>query len=118
MAGDDFTREQLEALLDRLSTLRVDGPSRGGPYVGIVHNDLTRELLAAGKEIVPLLISRLADSSFDEAVYIVFILRELHATEAQAAVRKLQSEIETRSVGRDLTLKMQVEFFLRDVGTW
>jgi hypothetical protein len=118
MAGDDLKREQLEELLDRLSTLRVDGPSMGGPHVGIAHNELTREILAAGKEIVPLLIARLLDSSFDQAVYIVFLLRELHATEAEAVVRKLQSEVEKRSVGRDLTLKMQVEYFLRDMYTW
>src|ERR1700756_4979026 len=118
MADDDLKREQLEALLDQLSTLRVDGPSRGGPYVGIVHNDLTREILAAGKALIPLLLARLPDSSFDEAVYIVFILRELHVAEAQAVVRKLQSEVEKRSVGRDLTLKMQVEYFLRDMHTW
>ncbi len=118
MAGDDLTRKQLEALLERLSTLRVSGSSRGGPHVGIVHNDLTQEFLATGKKIIPLLIARLPESSFDEAVYIVFILRELHATEAQVAVRKLQSEIEKRSIGRDLTLKMQVEYFFRDMDTW
>ena len=98
--------------------VRVDGPSRGGPHVGIVHNDLTREILAAGKAIVPLLVARLPDSGFDEAVYIVFMLRELQAKEAQSVVRKLQSEIEARSIGRDLTLKMQVEYFLRDVRQW
>ena len=118
MADDDSKRERMEALLDQLSTLRVDGPSRGGPHVGIVHNDLTREILAAGEPIVPLLIARLPDSSFDEAVYIVFLLRELRATEAEAAVRQLQSEVEERSVGRDLTLKMQIGYFLRDMHTW
>ena len=118
MAGDDLKREQLETLVNQLSTLRVDGPSMGGPYVGIVHNDLTQEIMGAGKEIVPLLIARLPVSSFDEAVYIVFILRELQVKEAEAAVRKLQSEIEKRSAGRDLTLKMQVEYFLRDMDMW
>ncbi len=118
MAGDDLKREQLEALLERLGTLRVDGPSRGGPHVGIVHNDLTKEIVAAGKKIIPLLIARLPESSYDEAVYIVFILRKVHATEAQAAVRILQSEIEKRSIGRDLTLKMQVMYYFRDLDTW
>jgi hypothetical protein len=96
----------------------VDGPSRGGPYVGVGHNDLTREIVAAGKEAVPLLVARLPDSSFDEAVYIVFILRELHAAEAEAVVRELQSEIGERSVGRDLTLEMQIQYFLRDKRAW
>ena len=118
MAGDEVRKERLEALLDQLSTLRVDGPGRGGPHVGIVHNDLTREILSAGKEAVPLLVARLPDSGFDEAVYIVFLLRELQAAEAEAAVRRLQSELGERSVGRDLTLKMQVDYFLRDVNTW
>jgi hypothetical protein len=45
-------------------------------------------------------------------------LRELQAAEAEAAVRRLQSELGERSVGRDLTLKMQVDYFLRDVNTW
>lgn len=118
MEGDDLKQKQMQALVDRLSTLRVDGPSRGGPHVGIPHNGLTREILAAGKEIIPLLVARLPDSGFDEAVYIVFILRELHATESQSVVRKLQSEVEERSVGRDLTLKMQVEYFFRDMHKW
>jgi hypothetical protein len=118
MGNADLKREQLEALLDQLSTLRVDGPGRGGPHVGIAHNDLTREILAAGKEVVPLLVARLPDSGFDEAVYIVFLLRELRAAEAQAVVRKLQSDVEQRSVGQDLTLKMQIEYFLRDMHTW
>jgi hypothetical protein len=116
MAGDDLTR--LEVLVDRLSALRVEGSSMGGPYVGIGHNSLTQEVLAAGKAIVPLLVARLPDSSYDEAVYIVFLLRELHASEAEVAVRKLQSEIENRSIGRDLTLKMQVEYYFRDLDTW
>ena len=115
MADDDSDQEQMKVLLDRLPTLRVDGPSRGGPHVGIVHNHLTREILAAGKAIVPLLIARLPGSGFDEAVYIIFLLRELHATEAESAVRNLQSEIGKRSVGRDLTLKMQVKYYLRDI---
>ena len=108
----------METLLDQLRTLRVQGPSRGGPHVGIAHNDLTREILAEGKPIVPLLLARLPNSDFDEAVYIVFLLRELRATEAEPVVRQLQSDVEERSVGRDLTLKMQIEYFLRDLHTW
>jgi len=118
MAIEDSKRAKLEALLDRLNTLRIDGSSMGGPHVGIGHNDLTREIVAAGKEVVPLLVSRLPNSSFDESVYIVFMLRELHASEAQAAIYKLKSEVKERSVGRDLTLKMQVEYFLREAQTW
>jgi hypothetical protein len=118
MAGDDRMREQQNVLLGRLTTLRVDGPSRGGPHVGIIHNDLTQKILAFGKEIIPLLIARLPECGFDEAVYIVFLLRELHAKEAQGAVQRLQSEIERRSIGRDLTLRMQVEYYFRDLDGW
>src|SRR5262245_41692916 len=115
MADGDLKRAQLEALLDRLRTLHAEGPSLGGPYVGIGHNNLTREILAAGQAVIPLLVSRLPDSSFDESVYIVFLLPELQTAEAEAAIRNLQSQVARRSVGRDLTLKMQVEYFLRDV---
>ncbi len=118
MANDRSKREKLSELLDRLRTHQVTGASMGGPYVGIAHDDLTRALLAEGKAIVPLLIARLPASGYDETVYLVFLLRELHAAEAEPAIRTLQAEIPQRSVGRDLTLKMQVEFFLRDVHTW
>ena len=90
------------------------GPGRGGPHAGIVHTDVTRELLALGKKVTPFLVARLPDSNFDEAVYITFLPRELGAVEARPAVLQLQSQIDQRSVGRDLTLQMQVEYFLRD----
>ncbi len=118
MAKDPSKRERMDALMERLRTHEVTGPSLGGPYVGIAHDDLTRAMLAEGNAIVPLLIARLPGGSFDETVYIVFLLRELHASEAEPAIRKLQSEIPARSVGRDLTLKMQIEYFLRDLPTW
>jgi hypothetical protein len=117
MASNELTHERREALVDRLRTLRVEGSGMGGPHVGIGHNELTREILAAGEAAIPLLIARLADSGFDETVYIVFLLRELHATEAEPAIRKLQSDVDRRSGGRDLTLKMQINYFLRDVGS-
>ena len=111
---DDADDEQVQRLVEKLSTLRVEGPGRGGPHAGIVHTDVTRELLALGKKVTPFLVARLPDSNFDEAVYITFLLRELGAVEARPAVLQLQSQIDQRSVGRDLTLQMQVEYFLRD----
>ena len=108
----------LDGLLDRLSALRVEGASMGGPHVGVGHNEVTREIAAAGRAVVPRLIARLPDSDFDEAVYIVFLLREFHAAEAETAIRALRSEVGQRSVGRDLTLKMQIEYFLRDLPSW
>jgi hypothetical protein len=115
MQGDNRLEAETRALIDQLRTLRVEGPSRGGPHVGIMHNELTRAILGAGKGAVPLLIARLPESGFDEAVHIVFLLRELRAAEARPAIEKLRSELVQRSIGRDLTLKMQVEYFLRDV---
>ena len=96
----------------------MEGISRGGPHRGVTHNDVTRAILARGQPVVPLLVDRLPDSGFDEAVYLVFLLRELRATGAAPAVRTLQSQAETRSTGRDLTLKMQIEYFLRDLPAW
>jgi hypothetical protein len=106
--------ERMQGLIEKLATLRVDGPGRGGPHTGIVHNDVTRELLTFGKKVVPFLVARLPDSGFDEAVYTIFLLRELRAIEARPAVLELQSQIDQRSAGRDFTLRMQVEYFLRD----
>jgi hypothetical protein len=107
----------IEALVRRLGTLRLpEAPSRGGPYVGIVHNDLTREIAAAGDAVVPLLLERLRASGFDESVFIVFLLRELRASEAVPVVKELQSHIDELSAGRDMTLKMQVKHFLDQVG--
>lgn len=116
--SDQSTQQHLDALMDQLRTHAVTGPSRGGPFVGIAHDDLTRALVAQGDAVVPRLIARLPASGFDEAVYLVFVLRELHAASAEPAIRTLQAELAARSVGRDMTLKMQVEYYLRDLAAW
>jgi hypothetical protein len=104
------------SLVDQLRDLKLpDAPSRGGPYVGVVHTDLTRQILASGDDAVPLLLDRLPDAGYDEATYIVFLLRELDAKDAVPAVTRLQSELEERSRGRDLTLTMQVRRFMEEV---
>ena len=110
--------EQVSALLERLSQLHLEGSSRGGPFLGIAHNDVTREIVTIGKSIIPRLVTRLGEASYDEAIYIVFMLRELQAMEAEEDVRRLKSEIERRSVGHDLTLSMQIEYYLRDLEKW
>ena len=114
---DAAPRDRLDALLDRLAALPVDGPSRGGPHVGIAHNDLTRDILACGPDIVPRLIARLPTSGYDEAVHLVFLLREARAVEAKDAILALRSGVDARSVGRDLTLAMQIAYYLRDVAS-
>lgn len=118
MAQDPARERRTAALINRLRTLRADGPSRGGPHVAITHTGPTREILALGEDAIAPLIQRLPESGFDEAVYIVFLLRELRAVEAQAAVRKLRSQIDARSAGRDMTLKMQIQFYERDLPLW
>src|SRR5690349_3367715 len=107
MTAKDWDQERVEELLSKLSRVPVEGPSRGGPYTGVLHNDLTLELLSYGEDIVPLLVERLPASGFDEAVYIVFVLRELRASEARPAVLALLTDMAERSAGRDLTLRMQ-----------
>lgn len=117
-AATPTRREHLQVLVDRLRTLEIVGQSRGGPHRGIEHNDVTRAIVAEGEDVVPLLIARLPESGFDESVYIVFLLRELRASEAEPAIRRLQAEADQRSEGHDLTLKMQITYFLMDCSTW
>lgn len=106
----------LEDLVGLLRTLELPAaPSRGGPYRGIVHNDVTRAIVGAGDAVVPLLVDRLPESGFDEASYIVFLLRELGAAEAVSAVQQLQLDVDRRSAGHDMTLKVQVNRFLDDI---
>ena len=109
-----WNQDRVDALLDTLAALPLAGGSRGGPHTGITHNEVTRELLSYGPRIVPLLVARLPASGFNDAVYLVFLLRELRATEARAAVKRLQAELPRRAAGHDLTLQVQVEYFLRD----
>lgn len=106
--------ERIAVLVRMLPTLGVEGGGRGGPHRAVGHNDVTRELLTFGRRIVPLLVARLPGSTFDEAVQLVFLLRELGATEARPAVRQLQTELAERSVGRDMTLRVQIDYFFRD----
>src|SRR5205823_3281554 len=112
---------QMQELIDKLATLPVEGGSRGGPYVGIAHNDVTRAVVAKGDKIVPLLIDKLnTTSNLNQAIYIVFCLRELHAKSAKPYIQQLQASISDRfkNTPRDLTLDMQIQFFLRDVDSW
>jgi hypothetical protein len=110
---------ETEQLLNKLRRLRVEGPGRGGPFVGIQHNPVTRQIVAKGRAVVPLLVKRLesGDAALNEAIYIVFCLRQLKATEAQAAVRALKRELDSghRFPGRDMTLDMQITYYLREL---
>jgi hypothetical protein len=114
--------QQLEALVDALATLPLEGPSRGGPYVGLAANDTTRAVVAAGPAVVPVLVKALDTAGDAQAAWIVFCLRELHARGAKPAVQRLATALQPggRLAGtpRTLTVDMQVRFYLRDVETW
>ena len=110
--------EYIRSLLDKLSTLEIEGASFGGPYVGVMHNDVTRALVAEGEKIIPYLIERLKTSNLNETIFIVFMLRELRAKGAKQAIEELQSSKRFEGQSKDMTLDMQINYFLRDVDTW
>jgi len=114
--SDDSKR--MDELIDALEGLDVDGPSLGGPYVGVMHNDVTRAIVSEGTRIIPSLIRRLATARLNPAIYIVFCLRELRAKSAEQAVRELADSDRFKNTRRDLTLDMQIQFFLRDLVDW
>jgi hypothetical protein len=109
-------------LLESLNGEAPDGASFGGPYVGVEHTEATRRIVQQGRSVVPILVNRLGTSGLNETIYIVFCLRELKACDAKTAVQILQQQIQKkerfRNVRRDLTLEMQVIFFLKEVDTW
>ncbi len=109
---------ELNTLLDQLRSLPVEGPSRGGPYVGIQPNELTRAIVAQGPAAIPAITSRLDSASWSEAVYLVFLLRELHAAAARQAVEALRDSARFEGTPHDMTLDMQINYFLRDVDSW
>jgi hypothetical protein len=109
---------EMKDLIKELGELKVEGVSRGGPYVGVAHNDVTRRIVAKG-DAVPPLVRRLDHSSCDESVYIVFCLRQLKAGGAKGRVLQLEKEAKEgrRFEGERnvFTLEMQIQYFLRDV---
>ncbi len=108
----------MKDLVEQLKKLKVEGPSFGAPYVAISHNDITRAIVAHGEEIIPVLIQTLENCSLSEAVFIVFCLRELHAKSAKERVKQLQESHRFNDTEKDLTLDLQIQFFLRDVDSW
>lgn len=112
------TNQNIRELIDQLKTLELEGPSRGGPYVGILHNDVTRAIVAEGDKIIRALLERLETSSLSETIFIVFCLRELHAKSAKHSLEQLQRSNRFQDVEKDLTLDMQLQFFWRDLDSW
>jgi hypothetical protein len=111
-----------ENQLERLKKLKITGVSLGGPYLGIVHNDVTKSIVDQGSQIIPVLVKRLDSSGYDESAYIVFCLRELRARSAIDKIVELEKSLDEGKrfveTPHDLTLKMQIKFFKRDFESW
>lgn len=110
--------EEIRELIARLGEVPLAGASFGGPYVGVSHNEVTRALLAKGRGVIPALVARLEESGLTETIFIVFLLRELRAKEAKGVVAGLLASGRFDGQPRDLTLEMQIQYFLRDVSSW
>lgn len=100
------------------SPLRSAG-SRGGPYVIVVHSELTRAIVARGAAIEPLLIRRIEESrDAHELTTCVFCLHEMRSERALGAIRKLAADMQsggrTLSTGRDMTLEMEIASYWED----
>ena len=109
-----------DKLLDELRGISdISGSSLGGPYVGIMHNETTRRIVSEGERIIPRLIDEIENGDHLAAcIYSLFCLRELKASEAKNSVLTLRSNVEIdarfspKHVNRDMTLEMQIKFYL------
>lgn len=116
--------ESLEKLVVKLGTADLKKSASfwntGGPYVGVVHTPVTREIVSRGTSTIPYLIKRLDSSGYEESVYIVFCLRELHAVAATEAVAQLHDALRRNKKfpTNDATLLIQTERFLREAQSW
>src|SRR5262249_11255006 len=119
---DSESDPQMDELLAKLTGMEVEGGGFGGPYIGVVHNETTREIVGRGKKVIPHLLKRLDSSGYDESVYIVFCLWELRAAEAKTKIVQLQRDLkEGKRFSQelhDLTLEMEIEHYLREVDSW
>ena len=115
-------REEIDRAIGALAGIKVVGDSFGGPYVGVDHNHVTRDIVAFGPSAIPALVDRLKKSDVDETIFIVFCLSELQARSAKDQIIALNRSLKERQrfsgVRRDLTLDVQIDFFLRDVESW
>jgi hypothetical protein len=115
--------DKLESTVAKLQSLKVRqvGLAGPGPAHAIVHNETTREVVAKGRPIIPVLLKRLETCSWDEAVFIVFCLNDLRAKSAKGQVSELQKAEHGGKRFRDphdLTLELQIQHYLRDVDSW
>jgi hypothetical protein len=88
----------------------------------VTHNDATKAIVAQGEAAVPALLEELRVAELNQAIYIVFCLRELHAVQAERDIRELQTALTNKArfgdIERDMTLEMQIRLFLRDLENW
>lgn len=102
-------------LIGKLKTSRLEGTSFGGPYITVVHNELTREIVARGRAIVPSLAKSLNHSSYEESVLIVFCLIEIGDTSCKEQLDLLKAKClsgDRFAARHDRTLVMYVDRYL------
>jgi hypothetical protein len=108
-----------ESLIDRLKELKVEGYSASGPYVAVSENQITKQIIAKGSTIVPRLLKRLDKGDYNESVFIVFCLRELRARDGRDHILGVHRQLVRRERFKephDLTLEMQIRYFVADIG--
>jgi len=114
--------DPLDRLVRKLDTIPMEGPSFGGPHVAVQPNEVTRAVLAEGNAAVGPLIAHLDQCTYSGAVYTVYCLRQLRAKAGRPAVERLRRAVLNRErfadSPHDLTLEVEIEFFLRDAADW
>jgi hypothetical protein len=113
--------EHYVQLVERLKRLPVEGPSIG-PVTAFEDNDATRAVVAEGPKIVPSLTAALDKGPWNQCVWVVFCLRELHAKSAKPRIVKFNRELEDpkrfQAEPHDLTLDVEVATYLKEVEKW
>lgn len=111
------TKQEYSQLVESLHQTPLKGINIG-PAIGVMPNSTTELVVKEGKPIVPYLVSALSDNNLTEVVYAVFCLRELGAPkEALPVVLRLKRDLEAKKrfdFPRDLTLELQIQYFIRD----
>ncbi len=117
----DQKQMRLRKLVEDLKHVAVTGPAVG-PSTGITDNEMTRAVVRQGSEIVPVLVSALDDSTWNQSVWILFCLRKLKAPEAKARILQLERELQQGArfseEPHNLTLDVQISTYLADVDKW
>lgn len=104
-------------LVNSLRGMPIEGLNIG-PARGVMPNDTTKEIVNAGKVVVPYLIKALSDDDLNEVIYSVYCLQKMGAPEkARPAVLRLQMDLAEKkrfNFPRDLTLEIQIKYFIQE----